>query len=213
MELLEVCPKTTWFQVDNKFFQQNESMAIVNSVSNGKQHLAGAFWKLALDRRNTNHHGGSDSGSYTCDLVQGSDSLQEFFNHINSLRPAIKVTMEVETDSAIQFLDMLVIRIGSTLDTRSTENPKTPTLISISKRIHHMWKEKLRRVYMPRATRPQTALKKTDILRHVLQPQCLSHRVSWFSYQQISQKCWPEKGGSTTRFYISTLHKRWFWPV
>jgi len=43
MELLEVCPKTTWFQVDNKFFQQNESMAIVNSVSNGKQHLAGAF--------------------------------------------------------------------------------------------------------------------------------------------------------------------------
>jgi len=73
--------------------------------------------------------------------------------------------MEVETDSGIPFLDMLVIRKGSTLDTRSTENPKTPAVISISKRIiHHMWKEELCRVHitelLSHAKSNQTALTK-----------------------------------------------------
>jgi hypothetical protein len=33
MELLEVCLKTTYFQVDNKFFQQKDGMAMGNSLS------------------------------------------------------------------------------------------------------------------------------------------------------------------------------------
>jgi hypothetical protein len=33
MELLEVCLKTTYFQVDNKFFQQNDGMAMGSSPS------------------------------------------------------------------------------------------------------------------------------------------------------------------------------------
>jgi hypothetical protein len=33
MELLEVCLKTTYFQADDKFFQQNESMAMGSSLS------------------------------------------------------------------------------------------------------------------------------------------------------------------------------------
>jgi len=34
------------------------------------------------------------------------------------LRPTVKFTMELETDSAIPFLNMLVIRKGSTLGTK-----------------------------------------------------------------------------------------------
>jgi hypothetical protein len=33
MELLEVCLKTTYFQVDDKFFQQKEGMAMGNTLS------------------------------------------------------------------------------------------------------------------------------------------------------------------------------------
>ena len=65
------------------------------------------FEKLALNTEQQNYHYGSVY------------SLQEFLIHIHSLRPTIKFTMEVETDSAIPFLDMSVIRKGSTLDTRS----------------------------------------------------------------------------------------------
>jgi len=44
MELLEVCLKTTYFQADDKFFQQREGMAMGElSVCNGKQHLYGTF--------------------------------------------------------------------------------------------------------------------------------------------------------------------------
>jgi hypothetical protein len=46
MELLEVCLKTKYFQVDNKFFQKKKERKHGYgelSVSNGKQHLSGAF--------------------------------------------------------------------------------------------------------------------------------------------------------------------------
>jgi hypothetical protein len=33
MELLEVCQRTTYFEVDNKFFQQKEGMAITRDCS------------------------------------------------------------------------------------------------------------------------------------------------------------------------------------
>jgi hypothetical protein len=40
MEMLEVCLRTTYFQVDNKFFKQKEGMAVGSSY---EQHLPGAF--------------------------------------------------------------------------------------------------------------------------------------------------------------------------
>jgi hypothetical protein len=150
--------------------------------------------------------------------LQGWDSSQEFFNHISILRPTIKFTMEVETDSAIQFLDVLVIRKWSTLGTRSTENPQnTDRYLNFQTNHPPRVKTGVAQSLYHRATiicqeQPDRS-DETDTLRHVLQPQCLSHRVSWFSYQQIQEKCSPEKGGSTTRFYIYTLHKRWFCPV
>ena len=40
----------------------------------------------------------------------GLGSLHEFCNRINSLRLTNKFTLEIETDSAIPFLDVLVTR-------------------------------------------------------------------------------------------------------
>jgi hypothetical protein len=60
MELLEVCLRTTYFQVDNKFFQQKDGMTMGNPLSS----LATSSWNILrnwlLTRRNINHRCGSD---------------------------------------------------------------------------------------------------------------------------------------------------------
>jgi hypothetical protein len=40
----------------------------------------------------------------------GPERIQDFFSLLNSLRPSIQFTMEIESESAIAFLDVLVIR-------------------------------------------------------------------------------------------------------
>jgi hypothetical protein len=41
---------------------------------------------------------------------KGPELLQDFLSYVKSLRPSIHFTMEIESDSAIVFLDVLVIR-------------------------------------------------------------------------------------------------------
>jgi hypothetical protein len=53
----------------------------------------------------------------------GPDKLQEFFEHINSLRPSIQFTMETEVDNKIPFLDVLVIKKHSTMTTTVYRKP------------------------------------------------------------------------------------------
>jgi hypothetical protein len=48
----------------------------------------------------------------------GSEQLQNFLNYLNSLRPSIQFTLEIESDSVISFLDVLVIRKATTLATK-----------------------------------------------------------------------------------------------
>jgi hypothetical protein len=69
------------------------------------------FENLALGVAGHNHSLGLQHSEDTF-LVWSDDldSLQEFCNRINSLRPIISFTLEIETDSAIPFLDVLVIR-------------------------------------------------------------------------------------------------------
>jgi hypothetical protein len=55
--------------------------------------------------------------------LHGPNRLQEFFNHINSLRPSIQFTMEMEADNKIPFLDVLVIKKQSALTTMVYRKP------------------------------------------------------------------------------------------
>jgi hypothetical protein len=52
-----------------------------------------------------------------------SEQLKNFLSHLNSLRPTIQCTMELESDSAIPFMDVVVIRKESTPTTEVYRKP------------------------------------------------------------------------------------------
>jgi hypothetical protein len=126
MKLLEVCLRTTYFQVEGKFFQKKDGMAMGSSLSPIVSNIfMEHFKKLALD---------SAPWLRYIDIFviwpHGLERLQNFLSHFNSLRPSIQFTTKIESKSVIQFLDVLVIRKGTTRATKFTENP--PTLADIS---------------------------------------------------------------------------------
>jgi hypothetical protein len=53
----------------------------------------------------------------------GTEKLQEFFSHINSLRSTIQFTMEMETGNLLPFIDVLVYRSGTALLTKVYRKP------------------------------------------------------------------------------------------
>jgi hypothetical protein len=55
--------------------------------------------------------------------LHGPERLQDFLNHLNNLRPSIQFTMEIESNSAIPFMDALVIRKGMALATKVYRKP------------------------------------------------------------------------------------------
>jgi hypothetical protein len=86
MELLEFCLRTTYFQVDDKFFQQKDGMAMGSSLSPiviiiFMEH----FEKLALDSA---QHKPSLWFRYFDDTFvvwpHNPEWLQNFFSHLNS---------------------------------------------------------------------------------------------------------------------------------
>ena len=48
---------------------------------------------------------------------EGRDKLQDFLEHLNSIRPSIHFTMELEEDRKLPFLDVLVTRGADRLTT------------------------------------------------------------------------------------------------
>jgi hypothetical protein len=56
-------------------------------------------------------------------MGQGPEQLQNFLSHLNSLRAFIHFTMEIESDSAIPFVDFLVIRKETTLAAKVHRKP------------------------------------------------------------------------------------------
>jgi hypothetical protein len=121
--------------VDDRFFQQKDGMAMGSSLSpivsnNFMEYLE----KLALDSA---QHKPSVWLRYADDTFvvwpHGPKWLQDFLSHFSSLKPSILFTMEIESDSAIAFLDVLVVREETTLATKvyrkpthiETRSPKT----------------------------------------------------------------------------------------
>jgi hypothetical protein len=125
MELLEMCLRTTYFQVEDKFFQQKDGMAMGNSLSPVVSNIyMEHFEKLALD---TTEYKPTKWLRYVDDMFivwpHGPDKLQEFYHHINNLRPSIQFTMERESNNHLPFLDVLVTKNGSFLSTNVYRKP------------------------------------------------------------------------------------------
>jgi hypothetical protein len=53
----------------------------------------------------------------------GPERLQKFRSHLNSSRPSIRFTMEIESENEIYFLDVLVIRKWKPLATKVYRKP------------------------------------------------------------------------------------------
>jgi hypothetical protein len=125
MELLEVCLRTTYFQLDVKFFQQKDGMATGSSLSSIMSNIfMDHFEKLVLDSA---QHKPSLWLRYVENMFlvwpHGSERLQNFLSQINSLRPSIPFTMEIDSYSARPFLDVLFIRKHTTLATKAYRKP------------------------------------------------------------------------------------------
>jgi hypothetical protein len=68
--------------------------------------------------------------------------LQNFHSHLNSLRTSIEFSMEVEPDSAIHFLDVLLIRIETPLMTKVYRNSThTGRYLNLDSNHPPMWKD------------------------------------------------------------------------
>jgi hypothetical protein len=101
MKLMEVCLRNTYFQVDNKFFQHKDFMAIGSSLSPINSNIYMEYFeKLALDLA---QHKPMLWLQHVDDIFvvwpHGPGQLQKFLGHLNSLRPSIQFTMEIKSDS------------------------------------------------------------------------------------------------------------------
>jgi hypothetical protein len=125
MALLEVCLRTTYFQVDDKFFQQKNGIAMGSPKTPILSNIfINHFEKLALDSA---QHKPSLWLQYVYDTFvvwpHASERMQDFLSHLNSLRPSIQFTMEIESNTVIPFLAVLLTRKEMTLATEVYRKP------------------------------------------------------------------------------------------
>jgi hypothetical protein len=118
--LLEVCLRTVYFQVDDKFYKQKDDMAMGSSLSPIVSNIfMDHLGKLALDSA---QHKSSLWLRYVDDTFvvwpHSPERLQNFLSHLSSLRLSVQFTMEIQSDSAIPFLVVLLIRKRTTLATK-----------------------------------------------------------------------------------------------
>jgi hypothetical protein len=55
--------------------------------------------------------------------LQGPKRSQNFFNHLSTLRPSLQFAMEIESDSAVLFLHILVMGKGMALAAKVYRKP------------------------------------------------------------------------------------------
>jgi hypothetical protein len=134
MELLDVCLRTTYFQVGGEFFQQKEGMAVGSSLSPIVSNIYMEFFeKLIL---NSAQYKPSLWLRYVDDTFviwpHEPELLQNFLSHLSSLRPSIQFTMEMESGGAIPCLDVLVVKNGKTVAIKVFIQAATSTVIPIT---------------------------------------------------------------------------------
>jgi hypothetical protein len=112
-ELWDICLTSTYFQFENKFYQQKEGMAMGNLPSPVVSNIFMEHSEeTALD---TADHKPAKSLRYVDDTFvvwpHGPARSQQFL-HLNNLRTTIKFTMEIEANGTLPFLDVLIMKRG-----------------------------------------------------------------------------------------------------
>jgi hypothetical protein len=176
MELLEVHSRITYFQVEGKFYQQKDGMDMGSCQSPVVSNIyMEGFEKVVLD---TAQYKPALWLQYVDDTFvvwpRGLDRLQDFLNHLSSLRTSIQFTMEIESDGIIPFLDVLVKRKGPTLTTKVYRKPTHMGhyLNFESNHLPHVKQGTVHSLYSTASTicqERQDLLKETDNLRYDLQ--------------------------------------------
>jgi hypothetical protein len=125
IELLDICLTTTYFKLEDKFYQQKKGMAMGNSLSPVVSNIfMEHFEETTLDRAD---HKPTKWLRYVDDTFMvwphEPATLQEFLHHLNSLRSTIKFTMEVEVYGTLPFLDIMVMKRGPKLTVKVYQKP------------------------------------------------------------------------------------------
>ena len=106
-ELLEVCLKCTYFSHEGTFYEQCKVVAMGSPVSAVVANLYMEFFKeLALDNTPVKPRLWKRYVDDTCCIVK--DATEDLLDHLNSVRPSIQLTVEVEKDGMLPFLDTLL---------------------------------------------------------------------------------------------------------
>ena len=119
IELLHLYLTSTYFMWNGQIYEQTEGAAMVNPLSPVIANIfMEHFEELAISTFPVKPETWL---RYVDDTFvtwkAGKDKLEEFLNHLNSLRSSISFTMELEEDGQLPFLDVLVKRRGGGLST------------------------------------------------------------------------------------------------
>ena len=107
-ELLEVWLKSTYFSHEGTFYEQHKGAAMGSPVSAVVANLYMDFFEeLALDTAPVKSHLWKRYVDDTCCIVK-KDVTERLLDHLNSVQPSIQLTVEVEKDGMLPFLDTLL---------------------------------------------------------------------------------------------------------
>jgi hypothetical protein len=118
LELTRICITTTYFQYKDAFFQQKSGMAMGSPLSPLLANMYMEwFEQKAIETSHTKPRMWLRYVDDTFTIWQhGNNQLETFKDHLNSIAPTIRFTMEKEEEGKIPFLDVNVQRVGSQLE-------------------------------------------------------------------------------------------------
>lgn len=125
MELLELCLRNSYFQVKDRFYAQIDGLPMGSSLSPVVANIYMEWFEhYAIETANIKPKTWLRYVDDTFIVWSGDhEELQEFLEHLNSLRPSINFTMEKEQNSALPFLDVLVKRQNGHIQTSVYRKP------------------------------------------------------------------------------------------
>ncbi|KAG5891991.1 hypothetical protein JTB14_007739 [Gonioctena quinquepunctata] len=126
IELLKLCTEKTYFQFKNEFYQQEFGMAMGSPLSPILSNTCMEYFEESSVE--TFHNGPKIWWRYVDDVFaiwnRSEEELNILLDHINSQEPTIKFTLESEQNNQLPFLDVMIQKSSSRMET-SVHRKKT----------------------------------------------------------------------------------------